>query len=345
MTLFTAEGLIASVLHWKKAIAESKTGETHTEDDTSLDDVSAEFKAEDAVPYLSASYFRWLHTQGNNSCSPLFEEVKAKGWLVSLPELHDRRGPGMTCLSSLMAGKIGSKTVTLNNSKGCGGVMRAAPCGLIVHSKALESLPLSAKRHLAFQLGCLSSAITHSHPSGWLSGGCLAAIVAGVLSSESLSAAADNCLPLLKAEEGHVETLEALKQAIELASKFQSHAEATSLSLEDRQKRVLFDINQMSPLGGGWTGEEAIAISLYCCLINPTDCATAVRYAVNHGGDSDSTGAIAGNIVGALLGVGAVPESWVNKVELTNVVVEVARDLLHVGDGGDMDERLATKYV
>eukprot|EP00271_Cylindrocystis_brebissonii_P011371 TRINITY_DN2879_c0_g1_i1.p1 TRINITY_DN2879_c0_g1~~TRINITY_DN2879_c0_g1_i1.p1 ORF type:complete len:343 (+),score=42.48 TRINITY_DN2879_c0_g1_i1:100-1128(+) len=342
MTLFTAEGLIASVLHWKKAIAESKTGETHTEDDTSLDDVSAEFKAEDAVPYLSASYFRWLHTQGNNSCSPLFEEVKAKGWLVSLPELHDRRGPGMTCLSSLMAGKIGSKTVTLNNSKGCGGVMRAAPCGLIVHSKALESLSPTAKRHLAFQLGCLSSAITHSHPSGWLSGACLAAIVADVLSGESLSSAADHCLPLLEAEKDHVETLEAVKQAIDLASKFQAHTKATSLSHEQRQRRSLNDINKM---GGGWVGEEAIAISLYCCLINLNDCATAIRYGVNHDGDSDSTGAIVGNILGAVLGVGALPKSWVKRVELEKVVAEVARDLLHVGLGGEFDAKLGKKYL
>lgn len=51
-------------------------------------------------------------------------------------------------------------------------------------------------------------------------------------------------------------------------------------------------------LGGGWIAEEALAIGLYCALVG-RDFAHGVLLAVNHGGDSDSTGAIAGNLPSA----------------------------------------------
>ena len=46
----------------------------------------------------------------------------------------------------------------------------------------------------------------------------------------------------------------------------------------------------------------------------------AVRLAVNHDGDSDSTGSICGNIMGMLLGAGAIPVEWRDGVELCNVI-------------------------
>jgi hypothetical protein len=49
--------------------------------------------------------------------------------------------------------------------------------------------------------------------------------------------------------------------------------------------------------------------------------------AVNHGGDSDSTGAIAGNLLGALLGAAAIPSSWVEELELREVIARIAVDL------------------
>jgi ADP-ribosylglycohydrolase len=80
-------------------------------------------------------------------------------------------------------------------------------------------------------------------------------------------------------------------------------------------------------LGGGWVGEEALAISLYCALAAQDDFARGVLLAVNHSGDSDSTGAIAGNILGLMLGVEAIPEKWVAELELRAEIETVAGDL------------------
>ena len=55
--------------------------------------------------------------------------------------------------------------------------------------------------------------------------------------------------------------------------------------------------------------------------------AAAVLAAVNHSGDSDSTGAITGNLLGAAGGRSAVPEGWVAAVSERAVVEQVAGDL------------------
>ena len=50
--------------------------------------------------------------------------------------------------------------------------------------------------------------------------------------------------------------------------------------------------------------------------------------AVNHGGDSDSTGSVTGNILGALLGRAGIPRQWREGIELAAVIEEMAQDLL-----------------
>ncbi len=60
-------------------------------------------------------------------------------------------------MGALFSGKTGTPEKPLNDSKGCGGVMRVAPVGLVATDP--------------FDLGCRAAAITHGHPSGWLASG------------------------------------------------------------------------------------------------------------------------------------------------------------------------------
>ena len=48
--------------------------------------------------------------------------------------------------------------------------------------------------------------------------------------------------------------------------------------------------------------------------------------AVNHG-DSDSTGSIAGSLLGLLHGVSGIPKEWLDQLELRDVIERVGRDL------------------
>ena len=86
-------------------------------------------------------------------------------------------------------------------------------------------------------------------------------------------------------------------------------------------------------LGKGWTGDEALAISLYCALVAGDDFARGIRLAVNHSGDSDSTGSITGNILGAILGKEAIPDDWLNRLELEGVIRQVGNDLFTAFEG------------
>ncbi len=80
-------------------------------------------------------------------------------------------------------------------------------------------------------------------------------------------------------------------------------------------------------LGEGWVGEEALAIAVYCALVAGDDFDLGIRLAVNHSGDSDSAGTIAGNILGALLGRKTIAERWLRQLELCQAIEQVATDL------------------
>ncbi len=81
----------------------------------------------------------------------------------------------------------------------------------------------------------------------------------------------------------------------------------------------------MSRLGEGWIAEEALAIAVYCALV-ATDFKHGVLLAVNHSGDSDSTGAIAGNLLGAIYGYGEIPAQWVYDLEIRETIERLCRD-------------------
>lgn len=70
--------------------------------------------------------------------------------------------------------------------------------------------------------------------------------------------------------------------------------------------------------------------------------------AVNHGGDSDSTGAVTGNILGGVIGFDVLEEKWKKKLECSDVLLEIADDLCQgclMSEGSVyQDERWKSKY-
>ena len=89
------------------------------------------------------------------------------------------------------------------------------------------------------------------------------------------------------------------------------------------------DLDNIHRLGEGWAAEETLAIAIYCSLRHSDDFSAGIIAAVNHKGDSDSTGAVTGNILGALLGYQAIEEKWKQNLELADVILEMADDLCH----------------
>ena len=243
------------------------------------------------------AYLRWLRTQGEHSAHPTFERTD-EGWLLGVQALHSCRAPGNTCLSALRAPRMGSTEQPLNSSKGCGGAMRIAPVGL---ASAVGD---------PFAVGCEIAAITHGHPSGFLAAGFLALVIHEVAAGTPIGAACQEAMEELSRHPAHRECTDAVERAL-------------SLSAERRGEASPEDVES---LGGGWVAEEALGIGVFCALAAP-DFESALRLAVNHGGDSDSTGAIAGNLLGASLGEGAIPPRWLGVLELREEILRLAEEL------------------
>jgi ADP-ribosylglycohydrolase len=228
-------------------------------------------------------------------------------WCRSQEEPHLRRGPGATCLAALAGGGPPPGGAARNDSKGCGAVMRMAPVGL--------ALPPGR----AFSAGAALGRLTHGHPSGYLGAAFLADVVSRVVRGAGPAPAIEETLTLLAHETGHDETTAAVRRAVA-----QAGADAGAPAAPAAIAR------QVAALGAGWVGEEALAIGVYCTLRFGADWRAAVLAAVDHGGDSDSTGCIAGALGGAVNGLAAVPKEWVDVVEGGAELVALADELLEV---------------
>ncbi|MDP2243509.1 MAG: ADP-ribosylglycohydrolase family protein [Pseudomonas sp.] len=260
------------------------------------------------------SLLRWLLTQGMRTCAKPNEygnviEVGTDGWLFQERRLWASRAPGRTCLNAL-----GESThfghLAENNSKGCGGVMRVAPCAFFTS---------------AFSTAAESSHMTHGHPTGYLAAGLFADILQRVWLTQI--PLADAVLESLQENE-HREGMEETKRII-------------STVLESSRRGVIPTPESIEALGGGWIAEEALAIGLWCALTAKSFEEGVIR-AVNHSGDSDSTGLIAGHFLGLIHGVNAIPNRWLEYLELRDVIEQVAYDITYVpyafdGEGGSQE--------
>lgn len=283
MTLFTAEGII-----W-------------------ADRLGAKNEISSYTSYVFYAYQRWLYTQKNMLASRGYSHVLEDNGayssrLMKEKELFVQRAPGNTCIEALMQAadhNYGKLTNKINDSKGCGGVMRVAPAGLYFHRDSER----------AFRMASEFAAITHTHPTGYLAAGALGTIIAELVNGADIEEAVDVALYILKGYDGCMESCRALDHARSL--------DASDVPPLEAVKRI----------GLGWAAEEALAIAVYCALCHGTNAENALLLSVNHDGDSDSTGAICGSIVGAYLGEGALPKKWLKKLQLCDTVRAMAGDL------------------
>jgi ADP-ribosylglycohydrolase len=252
------------------------------------------------------AYLRWLLTQGEKPKRKDID-IQKDGWLFAVRGLHHRRAPGNTCVSALRAAEEwGVPEVAKNNSKGCGGVMRVAPVGLFAKVIGDDAA--------VFRDAAAMAALTHGHPSGSLSAGYFAVTIAALLRGEPVPRALEAADVVLNRHDKADEVRRAVDAARELAGRGQPGPE------------------QLEQLGGGWVAEEALAIAV-CCTLVARNFAEGVLLAVNHSGDSDSTGSMAGNLLGALFGVDGIPKRWLDKLELRDVIERMADDLQAVSAG------------
>lgn len=301
MTLFTANGILV--------------GDTRL----SMRGIGGDPKA-----YVPNAYLDWLKTQESDINSvnhhERYTEKGGYSWLLDVPELYSRRAPGNTCLSALETrakeGYVNSFINSpINRSKGCGGIMRIAPLALKYRSGEnfygdIEQIDMEAAE---------LSAITHSHSLGYMPSAVVSHIISRILCSydemslkDMVLEARDSVSKLFTGDKNLPVLVDIINRAVRLSEE----ADAD-------------DLDNIHALGEGWVAEETLGIALYCALKYQNDFSKAMITAVNHKGDSDSTGAVTGNILGALVGYTAIDSRWKKNLELLDVILEVADDLCH----------------
>ena len=274
MTLFTANGLLL---------------------DTAENDV---------VSNIANCYKDWYQTQFV-TCDA------AKGqyaWLMNVPGLFARRAPGHTCLEAIEQGANGTIERPINDSKGCGGLMRVAPIGLDYSGSAL---PIAESD----MLGAKAAAITHGHDLGYIPAAALVHIIRMIVENEGM--------PLKEIVQDSILAMNDMFPDAEHICDFIGLMQKAVTLAESN----LDDLDGIHELGSGWVAEETLAIAVFCSLRHERDLERALIAAVNHRGDSDSTGAIAGNILGAHLGYAASDDKWKKNLELSDVILELSGDL------------------
>ena len=163
------------------------------------------------------------------------------------------------------------------------------------------------------------AAITHGHSLGYISAAVLCHIINRIvfpgeqkMSLKEIVLEAKNTVENIFKGDKHLQELtDIMERAIVLSE-----------NEED-------DLENIRSLGQGWVAEETLAIAIYCSLKYTDDFSKGIIASVNHSGDSDSTGAVTGNILGALVGYGKIDDKWKYNLECSDVILEIADDICH----------------
>lgn len=228
---------------------------------------------ENSIEIYKDAYHDWLLTQIDNE----YGLSLIKGRKNSISEMNQfgtlrhRRAPGNTCMSAL------AYNIALD-SKGCGTIMRAAPFGFIENFEN------------AVNEACKQASITHSHPDAIISAGYFAGLINLLIFNKiTLEEAMTICNNHFKNDIDFIKMInEKLTIAINSSTIF------TGKKLNNNQC--------ISKIGQGWVADEALIIAIYAVIMSNSKFEKAIQIAINHDGDSDSTGSLAAQLFVACYG-------------------------------------------
>lgn len=223
-----------------------------------------------------------------NSGSDNIEEIMkniSEGFINWYYDPENNRAPGNTCLAgvrNLIKG-LSWKQSGIKNSIGCGSAMRTAPIGLAYYNN-LDKLKEVAKA---------SAIITHNSPIAIASAIGNAYLIARAVNGEDYKSSLDDLIDFTRG----------------ISEEF------TSKLYQTKEVLHLTPSKAYKILGAGFKGHEAIAISLYSLINSGLNYRKGIITAINHDGDSDSTGCITGGIIGAYIGYEKIPKEFLRKLE------------------------------
>ena len=276
--------------------------------------------------YVDIAYLDWYYTQTGKKREMLIGDWHPT-WLRDLPEMAHLRAPGNTCLSACESLFRGEKTQ--NNSKGCGGIMRVAPMALLDAGYASRDENGYSIEELA-EAGGEIAEVTHKHPLGFLPASLLTVLLYKIvpMSPKQVCEEIDDIV---------ADTVSILDRIYK--GKYKSDKQYLK-ELTNRAVKLahtdISDADAIRQLGEGWVAEETWAIALYSAIRHIDSVEDAIIASVNHDGDSDSTGSVCGNIMGAIYGYEHIKERNIfcpegkqleETLELSEIILALADDL------------------
>ena len=271
--------------------------------------------------YFDAFYMDWYRLQTTERASR-----SRVGWINAYPALSAKRAPSPTSMRVFSSDKFGSMDEPVNDSKGSGCLLRAVPIGLSYSDDPAYILDLAAN----------TAALTHGNDVAWVASGVLALIISLIIHQELSIAEAVN------------ETLKSLDKSFPDSRKAVHELLSSIWSARPLATSASSDLDAIHALGEGWVANEALAIGILCALRYENDIAGAMTFAANHGGNSNATAAIAGMLVGARIGFNAIPDRFVDRLELVDVILELADDVTTdcpMSDWGPSNPVWEHKYI
>lgn len=281
-------------------------------------------KADGYVRHVALALREWAkrqHFPRSPDKSPL--------WISQLPQLRRRACRDARMLDALRFETLGTPDKPMNNTASPGALPITAAIALFFDPRRMEPA----------QVGTLAAeavALTHGNPDVFLSGVVLAYSIAGILHQ-----------PECSLKEQFMQASEAMQA--QFGSKFPNQVQmlvkrinAAIRMAEDPDMEARQSMEKL----GCYTGAECLAGSIYACLKYADDFDNAMILAVNHSGLSAATGTITGAILGAYLGMDALPDFYLESLEAREPLAQLAKDLSMGGlTAGLFDDDWDHRYV
>lgn len=230
-------------------------------------------------------------------------------WLMGRKEICRRHNMDTWMTDVLARKKLGTPEEPVNRFDSPGAITAAVGVGLSIRPDMMDQEEID-------RLGAEAVALTHGSPLAFLPGAFIAHLVSKTLWNPEI--------PLRELVEETMDTFSnqfyiqysQVSEVCALVKQAIAMAQDTDLKHMDAMERLRCE-----------NCAQILAGAVYAVLKCEEDFDTAMVIAVNHSGRSAAVGAIAGAILGARLGNEALPGFYLEDLEATHVLAELADDL------------------
>ena len=237
-------------------------------------------------------------------------------WVFQIPELRRRHCTDTRMVETLnrgmngVRGKLGTMDTPINHRDTPASISSAVAVGLFADPNRMKQFEID-------RLGAECVALTHGDPLAFLPGVVVAHLVCRCLRDHTipLRTLVEEAIKALDDQFGRQyrqtgQVIAAVKQALKYVDNYD-----------------IFPVDAMEKLKCD-TGADILAGAIYASLIYERDFDSAMIVAANHSGRSAAVAAVAGAILGARCGEEALPDFYMEGLEIATTLMELADDLI-----------------